>query len=246
MYMDRFIRKIAASLLVLLTVLSAALPTAAAENENAEKAFGTLWEHFVQAEEEWIRTVTLYDEVPLYYQTDYPSTPYGHGTISSSGCGITCLAMAATYLKDTSYLPDELAAQFGSLQMNNVQKINYAIEALDLPLVCSPTKWEQMAEALRHGQIVILLVNDKSEFTDGQHFLVLTGMTGDGRVLVNDPFKPNYSNPDLADGFILGFSESDLSAGFDGGWIFGDKEPQQDPSIPESYRAFRSNDWNLE
>lgn len=244
--MKQITRKLSAALLALLAVLSASLPTAAAETEDTGKVFGTLWDHFTQAEEEWIQTVTIYDEVPLYYQTDYPDTPYGRGTVSSSGCGITCLAMAATYLKDRMYLPDELAEEFGSLQMSNVQRIDYAIEALDLPLACKPTKWEQMAEALRGGQIVILLVNDKTAFSSIQHFLVLTGMTGDGRVLINDPFKPNYSNRELTEGFILGFPERDLAAGFDGGWIFGDKEPQQDPVISESYRAFRSNDWNLE
>lgn len=244
--MNWFKRK-AAALLALVTALSAAVfPAAAVENENTDKAFGTLWGHFSQAEQEWVQTATLYDEVPLYYQTDYPDTPYGHGTVSSSGCGITCLAMAATYLKDKEYLPDTLAEEFGSLQMNNVQRIDYAIETMELPLASKPTKWEQMAEALRNGQIVILLVNDKSEFTDGQHFLVLTGMTGDGRVLVNDPYEPNYSDPDLMDGFVLGFSENEMSVGFDGGWIFGEKDPQQDPAIPEGYRSFRSSDWDVE
>lgn len=46
--------------------------------------------------------------VPLYFQTDYPDTRYGHGTVATSGCGITSLAMVATYLTGHDYYPDEL------------------------------------------------------------------------------------------------------------------------------------------
>ena len=45
------------------------------------------------------------DSVPLYYQTDYPHNKFGNGTIASSGCSITCLAMVATYLTDQEYTP---------------------------------------------------------------------------------------------------------------------------------------------
>ena len=39
-----------------------------------------------------------YDTVPLYFQNDYPDTMFGAGTVETSGCSITCLAMVATYL----------------------------------------------------------------------------------------------------------------------------------------------------
>ena len=184
--------------------------------------------------EDWVQNSTSELEVPLYYQTDYP------GTISSSGCGITCLAMVVSYLQDRECLPPELAEEFGQLQMNNVQRINHAIEVLDLPLESMPTKWEQMAAALYNGQIVILLVNDNSIFTNAQHFLVLTGMTKDGKVLVNDPYKPNYNDPELVDGFINGFSQEDMDAGFDGGWIFSRK------SLPAELAVLEITDNNAE
>ena len=51
---------------------------------------------------------------PLYNQKDY-NDPYGqYGTVSTHGCGITSLAMVATYLLDNPNLtPDVLAKQFG-------------------------------------------------------------------------------------------------------------------------------------
>lgn len=57
--------------------------------------------------------VEKYPEVPLYLQTDYYTVRYGqYGTVATSGCGITCLAMVATYLLDEEYLPDEFARRY--------------------------------------------------------------------------------------------------------------------------------------
>ena len=46
-----------------------------------------------------------YLQVPRYFQTDYPYIKFGNGTIATSGCSITCLAMVATYLTDHEYTP---------------------------------------------------------------------------------------------------------------------------------------------
>ena len=52
------------------------------------------------------------DTVPRYYQTDYPYIKFGNGTIATSGCSGTCLAMVATYMTDTVYTPDQMAYHF--------------------------------------------------------------------------------------------------------------------------------------
>jgi len=236
-------RKFVAAVLVL-TLLFPVLPASAAERKG--DAFGTLWQHFSGLEAQWLRQFKVYDTPPQYFQTDYPDTPYGHGTVSTSGCGIVCLSMAATYLKDRRITPDQLAAQFGSLQMNNVQRIDHAIEVLDLPFAFKPRNWGQMMTALRNGQLVILLVNDKSDFTSGQHMLLLTGLTEDGRVLVNDPYEPNYNRADLITGYTYGFLEEILSKGFDGGWIFGEKQENEPPAYTSLFRNFRFMDWITE
>lgn len=38
-------------------------------------------------------------KVPKYYQTDYKNVKYGTGTISTSGCAPTCIAMIVSYFK---------------------------------------------------------------------------------------------------------------------------------------------------
>ncbi len=170
-------------------------------------------------------------EIPLYYQTDYPTTRYGAGTIDNSGCGIVSLAMVATYLTGQEYLPDQLAAWFGGNGNNNIERLEYGATAMQLPFT-SNTNWHVTREALKEGKIAIILVNNKSQFTTSQHFLVVTGMTEDGRYRINDSYKPNYDRWDLKDGFANGFEEWQLDCGFCGAWVF---DPEAMPEEPFLY-----------
>lgn len=183
--------------------------------------------------------------VPLYLQTDYPDNLYGSGTIASSGCSITSLAMVATYLTGHEYLPDELADYFGGYVGNNMERLEYASEMLQLPWR-KATNWHDALRAMQEGSVVIVLMNQHSAFTDSQHFVVLTGLTEDGKVLVNDPYEPNYSRWDLKDGFANGFPQGYISTGYSGSWIYDtnampeqpfiyveEEEPYVEPRYPE-------------
>ncbi len=162
----------------------------------------------------------IYSEVPLYFQNDYPDTSYGHGTVSSSGCGITCLAMVASYLTDTEYLPDALADRFGSYTASNLERMEYASNSLEIPAYDKVYDWDQAVDALGNGKVVIALMSQDSIFTDSQHFIVLTGLSADGKVFVNDPYKPNYSKSSLKKGFEEGFPLNEMYPGFTGGWAY--------------------------
>lgn len=136
-----------------------------------------------------IQTAPGWDHVPLYFQTDYPYTMYGSGTIESSGCSITSLAMVASYLTEHENLPDELARYFGGRAENNIARLETGSETLQLPFSKAPN-WNHTYAALKEGKTAIVLMGPSSIFTDSQHFIVLTGMTEDGRILVNDPYRP--------------------------------------------------------
>ena len=73
-------------------------------------------------------------EFPLYSQLDYPNKRFGSGTVATSGCGITSLAMVASYLTGHAYYPDELAGYFGGYGENNVQRFEYGAKELRLPI----------------------------------------------------------------------------------------------------------------
>ncbi len=171
-------------------------------------------------------------DIPLYYQTDYSHIRYGTGTIASSGCSVTCLAMVATCLTGHTYLPDELAACFATYTGESLMgKLEYMSSQLQLP-------WEKAENfhvalnALREGKIVIALMGPNSLFTDGQHFIVLTGINENGKILVNDPNADNYNLWNLKQAFVDGFEEGDISYGYSGAWIY---DPVKMPAEPFVY-----------
>lgn len=204
-----------------------------------------------------------YVSIPLYYQNDYPDILYGDGTVETSGCSITSLAMVATYLTGYEYLPDELAYYFGGRATNNMERLETGAETLGLPYE-KPKNWHYTLQALKEGKCAIVLVDATSKFTDSQHFIVLTGVevteefnevgekTGEKvKAFVNDSYAPNYERWDMVEGFEYGFTESDIIAGYQGAWVFDkagmpeeitryfEAEPEQaDPRYPDIYLSF--------
>lgn len=169
--------------------------------------------------------------MPQYYQNDYPDVRYGAGTIATSGCGITCVAMVATWLTGYDYKPDVLAGYFGGRAENNIARLECACDALQLPYEKSEN-WQKTLEALHEGKIAIALMGSTSIFTNNQHFIVLTGVTEDGNVLVKDPNKDNYARWQLQNGLENGFEPGDIVCGYSGAWIF---DPDAVPEIPFYY-----------
>ncbi len=171
-----------------------------------------------------------YDTVPLFYQTDYPYVKFGDGTIATSGCSMTCLSMVATYMTDHEYTPDQLVYHFGKYGKTNVERLEYAAQQLGLPYEKN-FDWRETQKALEEGKVAIVMENDRSPFTTGQHFIVLSGLTDDGLVIVKDPFEPNYSSELLIDGFLGGFHEYTITSGYSGGWVFDKSEMPENPEL---------------
>ena len=171
-----------------------------------------------------------YNGIPLYFQTDYPNEIYGGGSVANSGCGITSLAMVATYLTGHEYKPDELADYFGGKAENNVDRLEYAADALQLPYKDRLNFDETMAE-LEAGKVAIVLMEQDSIFTDSQHFIVLAGFNEAGKIIVLDPYEPNYSHWQLKNAFVNGFTPGDICCGFSGGWTFDKADMPEEPFI---------------
>ena len=170
-----------------------------------------------------------FHEVPLYFQTDYPDTMFGGGTVATSGCSVTCLAMVATYLTGHEYLPDEMARYFGGSAENNIKRLELGSEAMQLPFYKSEN-FDMTMAALREGKVAIALMEGKSLFTASQHFIVLTGLNEEGRIMVHDPYEPNYEKWDMVRAFEEGFDEGDILFGYSGAWIYDkDAMPEETP-----------------
>ena len=168
--------------------------------------------------------------VPQYFQNDYPYTMYGSGTIMTSGCSIVSLAMVASYLTDHEYTPDELAHYFGGRAINNIARLEYGNKALQL--ACKKAEnWHEVYKALQEGQVAIVLMNHNSIFTNSQHFIVLAGINENGKIIVNDSNRDNYSFWQLKKGFEEGFEPEDILPGYDGAWIYDKSALPEEPFI---------------
>ena len=171
-----------------------------------------------------------FTEVPLYNQKDY-NDPYGqYGTVSTHGCGITSVAMVATYLLDNPNLtPDVLAKQFGRYNTEGGSAWSlFGDSAKELGIgEVKQVFWggkDDVIEALKNHQPVICSMKG-GKFTSGGHFIVLTGITEDGKILVNDPYGGNYNNPRLQDGFENGFDfDTDIRRDCQSYFIYPSKE----------------------
>lgn len=173
-----------------------------------------------------------YNNVPLFFQTDYPDVRYSEGTVATSGCSMASVAMVASYLTGRDIYPDEIAVRFRDYDASNMQKMEAASTVLDLKYT-KTFEWDEVIEALQDGKVVTILVNDASTFTDKQHFLVLTGITAEGKILLNDSYGPNYQRPELIEGFNFGFSQGVVATGFSGAWIYEGYCPRQ--IVPTRY-----------
>lgn len=159
--------------------------------------------------------VEQFTEVPLYNQLDYASTTYGYvgSTVASSGCGIACYAMVLSYLLDREILPDELASMYHRYRVEYGSSHSLFIDTQEYwGVSVKKCFWEEawvdgkVMESLENGQPIIANVHADSVFTENGHFIVLYGLTKDGKILVRDPYGANYNKKGfLADGFKNGF-----------------------------------------
>ena len=140
-------------------------------------------------------------QIPHYLQTDYSNIPYGGGSIASSGCGPTSIAMIASYLTGTTITPVDAVYWCGnSYYMPGVgtywSYFQAAASHFGCGAVTQTSDPNAVLSALAQGHPVISS-QSAGIFTSGGHFIVLRGITANGKVLVNDPNdspSKNYIN----------------------------------------------------
>lgn len=139
--------------------------------------------------------------MPLYLQKDlrWSDAPYAEGTIGSHGCGLTCAAMAMTFITGDYVSPDSLAIQSGDAfvtdGVNDPDKIcqwlvdNYGVE-------WSGEKWtlDDGLALVDDGYVVIASMSGKlGDRNYGGHNVLIYAHT-DGGYLVRDPDDAANSN----------------------------------------------------
>lgn len=137
-------------------------------------------------------------QIPHYLQTDYGDIPYGGGSIASSGCGPTSFAMIASYLTGNTITPVDAVAWCGnSYYMPGAGTYWSYFGAAAAHFGCGSVRQtsdaNEVLAALSQGHPVISS-QSAGLFTSGGHFIVLRGITANGKVLVNDPNDSSSKN----------------------------------------------------
>ena len=135
-----------------------------------------------------------FPDMPLYLQQDYPDAPFGAYKLSTHGCGITTLAMVASYLADDELTPVELAARYGyycGKRGSEIVIFDDTPAEMGFHLQNRSYSWAEMDEALKNGQVVVSL-QWAGYWTRGGHYLAMIDLTEDGRYVVRDSNLLNY------------------------------------------------------
>jgi hypothetical protein len=149
----------------------------------------------------------------------YANMPYGTDKIGTHGCGPTSLAIVISSLTDRIVDPVEMAewsvanggwcegsGSYHSLIPTAVKTFGLNIES---DVQSDPRK---IIDALANGKLVITIMS-KGHFTNGGHFIVLRGVTADGKILVADPASKSRSEKEWDFSIILSEARKGVAAG---------------------------------
>lgn len=163
-------------------------------------------------------------ETPVVYynQTDarWGNKMYGKtGTIGEAGCGPTALAIAVASLTDQRVTPYDVAQWSvengyrceGNGSYHGLIPEGGAHYGLTVTGIGADSK--RLVEALQEGKLVVAIMS-KGHFTSSGHFIVLRGVTEDGKVLVADPASVKRSGQKWELGIIV--NEASRRAGSGG------------------------------
>ncbi|TYQ17861.1 UNVERIFIED_CONTAM: peptidase C39-like protein [Acetivibrio alkalicellulosi] len=168
-------------------------------------------------------------EVIYYNQADtrWKGLSYGKtGTIGTSGCGPTSLAMVVSSLTDKIVDPVQMSkwsyengyycegvGSYHSLIPEGARHFGLKVEG------CSIKEGQKLIDALAEGKLIIAIMSS-GHFTKSGHFIVLRGVTKEGKILVADPISKNRSDKEWDIGIILNEAKSGAGAGGPF-WIIG-------------------------
>ena len=161
-----------------------------------------------------------FPEIPLYLQQDYPTTLYGGWPIRTNGCGITSMAMVASYMTDELLTPPEMCRRYGGYShRNGTDGMIFFKESPAMGFYLIEQTYEPKVawQGLEDGHVVIS-VQHNGYWTRAGHYIVLQEITQDGMVRVRDSNVYNYRR--IANHALDEHSWGSITSAGSGLWIF--------------------------
>ena len=167
-----------------------------------------------------------FPEIPLYLQQDYPTTRYGNYMLRGHGCGITTMAMVASYLADKELTPPLLCDWYGKycyLSGTDGNLFNVTPSEMGFYVIEQTYDHREAHAALEEGHVVVCL-QTKGYWTRGGHYLALEKLVPgledeeEMRVQVRDSNIFNYGK--LKDHQLDAFKWNTIPVDGKSYWIF--------------------------
>jgi hypothetical protein len=180
------------------------------------------------ADEDWINgegasyegiTFTDGNTAVVYYSQFDPrwkDKPYGlQGTIGTSGCGPSSLSIAVSTLSGQTVDPEHMAnwayqngykcegnGSYHSLIPEGAAHFGLTVDYAGVK------DRQKLVDALASGKLAVAIMS-KGHFTKAGHFIVLRGVTADGKILVADPASQSRSEQEWDLSIILNEARKD-------------------------------------
>lgn len=160
-------------------------------------------------------------QVVYYNQLDerWANQLYGTDKIGTHGCGPTAMSIVISSLTGVDIDPITMSkwsydngyyatgnGSYHSLIPNAAESFGLTCEGIgkDNP--------QEIVDALASGKLVVALMS-KGHFTSGGHYIVLRGVTADGKILVADPASYKRSEKEWKFDIIVDESRNGAAAG---------------------------------
>lgn len=151
------------------------------------------------------------DGFPIYIQTDprWTNAPYGSSQVGPSGCGPSAMAMIITALTGQAVTPDQTAKKAGDDGMyvsgegsswevaNNLAK-HYGLKSTKIKSDATA-----ISNAVKGGSYVIMSGKGSLPFTGGGHYIMIRGVTADGKWKIGDSAHRDTNNQEFNPSTIL-------------------------------------------
>ena len=129
------------------------------------------------------------------YQGSYNGNLYWDGTINSSGCGPTSLAILMSGITNKNYTPadtaDEMNSKYGLTSYTTLQNEMNDL-GLSTEVIQNPSA-DQIQNNLKNGKVMLVSVNSNTIFTNIGHLMALIDINDQGEVYISNPASDTLS-----------------------------------------------------